>query len=684
MAQVDLLEGKTDEAIEDLHQVLELGQPNSEVVKTLVRLLFARHRNDEAADVLQANTALIAGDAEMDQIQAQLDLSTGKPKAALERLKNRFSDDSTNANEHLLHGELLSGAGDNEQAEKEVRRALELNPELGPAWVDLIRLKLIQKKPEDALQILQEAQIKLPEDQRAIVLAQGYEFLNDHTQAEQNYLAALNASPKNLPLMRQVAEYYLRTNRVEPAKKYLNDIISATPSQPADKESIAWARRTTAQLMAASRDYQQFQKALELLSSGDAKSNSEDLTARISILFERSDPASSRQALRLLDDLKQLRPLTWQERLVLAKLYERVDDWPAARTEMLALLAQPKPEPVVYDTFVRMLLRHNSADEALTWLQQLDSLGNQNKVELTLLAAEALNMMGRGSQAATQVLRLIPTERPLPKEQWPVLRQVAAQLEQLGQYDQAEKLIREDIGYEPQQTPQLAAFYARRGKIDAALDLLEQNRKQISTPMLLQIAMSALRQPINPPTEAQIKRVEQWYDKALREDPDSWSLQILLSDLRDFQRRYDETEKIYRGLLSRSDLPPAQRAIVLNNLAFLLAMQGRNRDEAVKFIDQAVSLFGPQSDMLDTRGVVYLSKGDVQQALADFSDAVIVTEPKAIQFVHLAMAQAKAKDETAARKSLDKAKELKFNPDDLSPLEKSQYQALLKQLNIAA
>jgi Tfp pilus assembly protein PilF len=230
----------------------------------------------------------------------------------------------------------------------------------------------------------------------------------------------------------------------------------------------------------------------------------------------------------------------------------------------------------------------------------------------------------------------------------------------------------------------LAAFYARRGKVDAALNLLDQNRKNMSQAALLEIAMAALRQTINPPTTAQIERVEQWFDRALKEEPDSWTLQLQLSDLRDFQHRYDETEKLYRGLLARSDVPDAQRAVVLNNLAFLLAMQGRNRDEAIKFIDQAVNAFGPQSDMLDTRGIIYLSKGDVDQALADLTDAVVTTDPKAIQFVHLAMAQAKAKDEAGARKSLDRAKELKFSPDDLSPLEKSQDQALLKQLNIAA
>ena len=79
-----------------------------------------------------------------------------------------------------------------------------------------------------------------------------------------------------------------------------------------------------------------------------------------------------------------------------------------------------------------------------------------------------------------------------------------------------------------------------------------------------------------------------------------------------------------------------------------------------------------------------LSKGDAEQAVADLTDAVVSADPKAVQFVNLAMAQAKAKDEAGARKSLERAKQLKFNTDDLSPVEKTLYQALLKQLNIPA
>jgi cellulose synthase operon protein C len=683
LAQVDVLEGKTDEAIADLQAVIDLGQPNTEVVKTLVKLLAARHRSNEALAILEANRPLVVGDAEMDQIQAQLELANGQPKAALERLKGRFSEDSTNPTQHLMQGELYADAGYLDQAEKEIRKALELDPQLAGAWVDIVKLKVMQNKTDEALQLLQEAQIKLPEDQRPLVLAQGYELLKDASQAEQYYLAAVAAAPNNLPLARQVAEFYLRINHLPQAMKYLNQLASSDSTKPGDKDAHDWARRTTARLMATG-NYQQFQKALEMLTPAEGTPSIDDLTTRIAILFDHNDPASSRQALRLLDQLKQIRPLTWQERAILAKLEERIGNWQAGREELLALLAQPKPDPAVYMTLIQMLLRHSSADEALTWLQQLEALGGQDKTALTFVAADALNQMGRGPQAATQLMRLLPTERPLPKEQWPLLRQIAAQLEKIGQFDQAEKLIKEDVGYEPQQILALAAFYARRGKVDAALNLLDQNRKNMSQAALLEIAMSALRQKINPPTTAQIERVEQWFDRALKEEPDSWTLQLQLSDLRDLQRRYDETEKLYRGLLARSDVPDAQRAVVLNNLAFLLAMQGRNRDEAIKFIDQAVTMFGPQSDMLDTRGIIYLSKGDVDQALADLTDAVVTTDPKAIQFVHLAMAQAKAKDEAGARKSLDHAKELKFNPDDLSPLEKSQYQALLKQLNIGA
>ena len=76
----------------------------------------------------------------------------------------------------------------------------------------------MNKKTDEALKIVQDAQIKLPEDARNAVLAQGYEVVGDQAQAEHYYLAALEAAPDSTTAQRSLAMYYLRTNRREDAE----------------------------------------------------------------------------------------------------------------------------------------------------------------------------------------------------------------------------------------------------------------------------------------------------------------------------------------------------------------------------------------------------------------------------------------------------------------------------------
>jgi len=343
----------------------------------------------------------------------------------------------------------------------------------------------------------------------------------------------------------------------------------------------------------------------------------------------------------------------------------------------------PKPDTGARLIYAEMLLRRGELDEAYSQLKAIEKVESQYAPQMALLTAKILSARGKGADAGNMLANLLPKERPLPSPQVPLLNAISSALEEIKQYEQAEKFLREYVAYEPSQMPRLAEFLARRGKVDAALDLAEGYRNAFPTVQLLGIGMTALHQNVVPPTAQQIARVEQWIQQAQRDD-DSYQVQLLLADLRDFQKNYAETEKIYRGILNRSDVPAQSRAEVMNNLAFLLAMQGRDLDEALKLINDAVAIYGPQSDMLDTRGVVNLIKGDSKQAVADLSDSVIATDPKPIKYVHLAMAQAAAKDLAGARKSLEKAKALKFTRDDLSPLEKPKFEELLKQLNMTA
>jgi hypothetical protein len=91
-------------------------------------------------------------------------------------------------------------------------------------------------------------------------------------------------------------------------------------------------------------------------------------------------------------------------------------------------------------------------------------------------------------------------------------------------------------------------------------------------------------------------------------------------------------------------------------------------------IDAAVAELGPTTDLLDSRAMVRLAKGQSRQALEDVSDAILL-QPTPRNFLHLAVIQAALGDlegagdalATAREKALD---EERLSPDDRRRLEK--------------
>jgi hypothetical protein len=87
-----------------------------------------------------------------------------------------------------------------------------------------------------------------------------------------------------------------------------------------------------------------------------------------------------------------------------------------------------------------------------------------------------------------------------------------------------------------------------------------------------------------------------------------------------------------------------------------------------------VAELGPTTDLLDSRAMVRLAKGQNRQALEDVSDAILL-QPTPRNFLHLAVIQAAMGDlkgagdalATAREKALD---EERLSPDDRRRLEK--------------
>ncbi|MCC7084536.1 MAG: hypothetical protein IT427_05975, partial [Pirellulales bacterium] len=550
-----------------------------------------------------------------------------------------------------------------------------------------------QKKGSAAHQVVQEAQIQLPEDQRALTLAQCYEALGDVGLADQFYLSALDNAPDDTSIQRAVASHYLRTNRPTQAETYLDKIVRAHTANGAHDDNYGWARRESAKLLAGATDYQQFLKAMDMLKPVNGVTpDSQDLSLKAALLSERNEPASSRQALQLLTTLGEQRPLVSLERLLRAQVQEHLGDWPAANSEMLSLVGQSKPTPTIYIAYVEMLLRNGSASEANRWLAQLKKIA-PDAPEIPVLTARIDAALGRGAQAATMLKKQLPEQRPLPKEEWRHLLAIAGLLEQIKQYDEAEKLYREYISYAPQDSLVLARFLAERGKVDETIALVDQLRNKLAASPLLQVLLIAIRQSIAPPTETQMAAAEAFFDRALRDDPESSLVQIQVAGLREIQgqrskdikesqARFQEAEALYREVFVRLETRPIDRAVVANNLAYLLAIQGRQLDEAMKFVKGSMDFLGPKSDILDTRGLIYLAQGRTKDAIADFKEASLsyANPHRGSKLVHLALAQAADKKDGDAKATLNELKDVKFDPKELPPIERAKYDALLRQL----
>jgi cellulose synthase operon protein C len=681
LAEVDILENRLDEAILNLKEALETGPPNGRLVQQLVQLLFFRNDPQGARDYMEKYSAFVGNDLERLRIGVDEQLGGGKPLTD-DEIAKLVKKDSTNPSDQMYLASLLSRSGKNDEAEAAYRKAISLNPDSPEAWLALIGHFWRQKKGIEAHQVVQEAQIQLPEDRRALTLAQGYEVLNDLGQADQFYLAALDAAPDDLAVQRAVAANYLRTERAAKAKPYLDKMISTSAPAEGQADNVAWARRESAKLLAKDPNYQEFLKAMDLLKPTQGITPApQDLALKAALLSERGEPGSAKEALKLLTTLAEQRPLQTLERLLLAQVRERLGDWGPANREMTLLVTQSKPTPTIYVAYIEMLLRNDNASEASRWLQKLKETAPDTP-QIPALAARVDAAQGNGARAAVNLKKELPAQRPLPKEQWRRLFEIASLLEQIKQYDEAEKLLREYVGYVPQETLFLAKFLADRGKVDETIALVERLRQNAPPTPLLQILLAAMRQNEHPPTKEQKERIEAFFARAMRDDPESSLIQIQYAGLQESKHNFAEAERLYREVFKRSETRPFDRAVVANNLGYLLAIQGKDLDDAVRFVKISLDFMGPQSDILDTRGLIFLAQGNAAQAVADLKDATIgPNDPnRANKLFHLALAYAANKEEAKARETLKKASDLKLKPDDLSPVERAKYDALVKQL----
>ncbi|HEY1339653.1 MAG TPA: tetratricopeptide repeat protein, partial [Bryobacteraceae bacterium] len=135
--------------------------------------------------------------------------------------------------------------------------------------------------------------------------------------------------------------------------------------------------------------------------------------------------------------------------------------------------------------------------------------------------------------------------------------------------------------------------------------------------------------------------------------------------------RRSEARQVYEATIK---INPTN-GVALNNLAFLLAENGGDLDQALTLAQKAKQLLPNLGEVSDTLGWIYLKKNIPDNAIDIFKELVAKAPGQATYHYHLAMAFSQKGDKPKALKELQEA--LKNNP---STEDRNKIQALIQKL----
>jgi Flp pilus assembly protein TadD len=157
-------EGKPEEAVEHYRKAIKEG-PNLAVAhNNLGALLVGKSEFTTAQQELEQSIKLDAADPRPYFNMANLMLLTGKLREADRYLQDGFRKQPDSAFGLFVQGSLLERAGKLDEAEKALRRALQLDPKLTRPHLELVNVYLLASRPAEAVAELRAFLQQAPTD----------------------------------------------------------------------------------------------------------------------------------------------------------------------------------------------------------------------------------------------------------------------------------------------------------------------------------------------------------------------------------------------------------------------------------------------------------------------------------------------------------------------------------------
>jgi tetratricopeptide (TPR) repeat protein len=569
---------------------------------------------------------------------------------------------------------LLSEKGQNAHAEELIQRTLRQNPSYGSGYSALYVLYMREHRTADAEAILRQRVENKPRD------AQGLIELAEH-YVNQNNAAAMNAALQRLRDHRSefpgarmaLGDFYALHKNSEQSLKEFQQAIQEDP-----KNEIAYRKKMVTVLMAQGQS-DQARTALDQILKRAPK-DEEALRLKAGFDLKSQEQPKIDEAVSIYRELSKGRPNDSDLRFYYGRALLASGKTQAALGELTAAVqrapSNPAPKLALADLLVNQGLYAKGLQVTSDILDQ-DPL-NENA---RLLRAMALGALGERQQARDELSRLIH-DRPgnsgaelqlglldIVEKRYPEAKAIFAKhyhpgqpdlrpIEGLvrtevvqGNFDRALALLQQELQRSPKSNLlrlTTASVAASAGRLDLAAEQYQTLAASLPDSSSIQIQWAETLH-----AKKDVPGAIEHYRKAKALDPNHPNPAALLG--RELERDGQTQEAIasYRDALK---IDP-NHVLALNNLAFLLANEGKDLDEALRMAQNAQRLVNGNLAVADTLGWVYLKKGLTSSALQVFEN-IVQKDPKNPTYrYHLAEALLASGERVKAKTELQKALE---------------------------
>ncbi|HZZ77734.1 MAG TPA: tetratricopeptide repeat protein, partial [Gemmataceae bacterium] len=176
-AEIAELQGRTDQAIANYRRAIDLGSRDPFASRQLLVLLSQAQRFDEVEQLLLRMQKQQGATDDLVRIYVAHSCNRRDFRKAEYLIKQIVASNSKSYRDHLWMGQILSANGQSaKEAEKALRRAVELGRDQPDAWIGLVRHLISVGQNKEAKAEIEIAARTLPVDRKDVTLAQCYEL----------------------------------------------------------------------------------------------------------------------------------------------------------------------------------------------------------------------------------------------------------------------------------------------------------------------------------------------------------------------------------------------------------------------------------------------------------------------------------------------------------------------------